>query len=70
MDSVMHRVPGMNAARLLFDRGLWFDGVVRGLVAELGLTTEEATLAAVAVTRERFERGQSPAADVSGTDRW
>ena len=57
----MERVPGINTARVLFDRGLWFDGVVRGLVAEVGLTTEEAILAAIAATRERFERAATAA---------
>jgi hypothetical protein len=47
-------IRGAEAASLLFEKGLWFDAVVRGLVEELGLTTEDATRAALASAAERF----------------
>jgi hypothetical protein len=41
----------------LFDKGLWFDAVVRGLVTELGLTEEQAIDAATAAAATRFASG-------------
>jgi len=38
-------------ATVLFDKGLWFEAVVRGLVREVGMTTEEAQRAAAAAAR-------------------
>jgi hypothetical protein len=46
-DSPEH-VPGVQAATLLFDRGLWFEAVVRGLRSELQFTDEQASKAATA----------------------
>ena len=46
-------VPGVHVAALLFDRGLWFDAVVRGLVLEHGFSTDEAREAAIAATATR-----------------
>ena len=53
----MAHIPGSHAATLLFDKGLWFDAVVRGLVTELGLSEDQATEAATAAAAERFESG-------------
>ena len=53
----MALIPGTHAATLLFDKGLWFDAVVRGLVTELGLTEEQAIDAATAAAATRFARG-------------
>ena len=49
----MAYIAGTQAATALFEKGLWFDAVVRGLIEELGLTNEEATLAARAAAHER-----------------
>jgi hypothetical protein len=51
-------VPGVHVAALLFEKGLWFDAVVRGLVRELGFSVDEATEAAIAATAKRL-RGSS-----------
>ncbi len=58
----MERTPGIEAARLLFENGLWFDGVVRGLVAELDYNEETAQDVARAALAERLhaEAGASP----------
>ena len=50
----MEHASGIEAARLLFDNGLWFDGVVRGLVAELDYNEEEAKDVARAALAERL----------------
>jgi len=50
----MEHVPGLEAARALFRHGLWFDGVVRGLVAEVGITEEQAKDAARIALAERL----------------
>ena len=47
-------MPGIAAARVLFDSGLWFDGVVRGLVAELDYDEEKARDVARAALAERL----------------
>jgi hypothetical protein len=51
----MEHASGIEAARLLFDNGLWFDGVVRGLVAELGYNEERAKDVARAALAERLD---------------
>jgi hypothetical protein len=48
--------PGARTASMLFDHGLWFEAVVRGLITELGFSTEAATSAAIAAARERASR--------------
>ena len=53
----MGNIPGTHAATLLFDKGLWFDAVVRGLVTELGLSEEQAIEAATAAAATRFASG-------------
>jgi hypothetical protein len=45
-DAGLEQVPGVEAATLLFDRGLWFEAVVRGLRSELEFTEEQAKQAA------------------------
>ena len=50
-------VPGVHLAAVLFDKGLWFDAVVRGLVRDLGLGIDEAREAAIAATARRL-RGE------------
>jgi hypothetical protein len=55
MTTRMEHASGIEAARLLFDNGLWFDGVVRGLVAELGYTEERARGVARAALAERLD---------------
>ena len=61
-DQCMERTQGIEAARLLFENGLWFDGVVRGLVAELDYNEETAQDVARAALAERLhaEAGTSP----------
>jgi hypothetical protein len=53
----MALIPGTHAATLLFDKGLWFDAVVRGLVTELGLTEDQAVEAATAAAAARHAGG-------------
>jgi hypothetical protein len=53
----MAHIPGAHAATLLFDKGLWFDAVVRGLVTELGLSEDQAIDAATAAAATRFASG-------------
>jgi hypothetical protein len=57
----MEYVPGVQVARTLFRHGLWFDAVVRGLMAEIGLTEEQAKDAARVALAERIA-AESPAA--------
>jgi hypothetical protein len=52
-DVGMEHVPGVQAATLLFDRGLWFEAVVRGLRSELDFTDEQAIRAATAAAALR-----------------
>jgi hypothetical protein len=42
----MRNIPGMSAASILYGVGLPYEAVVRALIAEVGLTYEEATRAA------------------------
>jgi hypothetical protein len=53
----MAHIPGAHAATLLFDKGLWFDAVVRGLITELGLSEDQAFDAATAAAATRFASG-------------
>jgi hypothetical protein len=48
--------PGTHAATILLDWGLGFDAVVRGLVAEIGMSTVQATRATNAAKAERLAR--------------
>jgi hypothetical protein len=48
--------PGTHAAVILFDHGLGFDAVVRGLVVEIGMSAAQATRATVAAKAERLAR--------------
>ena len=50
----MELVPGKQAAGAVFESGLWLDGVVRRLVAELGFTKEDSKNAAMAALAERL----------------
>jgi hypothetical protein len=52
-DVGMEHVPGVQVATLLFDRGLWFEAVVRGLRSELDFTDEQAIRAATAAAALR-----------------
>jgi hypothetical protein len=54
-DMSMEPTPGVRAAMLLFDRGLWFEAVVRGLRAELEFSDEAATRAATAAAALRLK---------------
>jgi hypothetical protein len=47
-------VPGVHVAALLFDKGFWFDAVVRGLVLDRGFSSDEAREAAIAATAKRL----------------
>ena len=55
----MAYVPGTHLALLLLDRGLWFETVVRRLVDELELTTDQAQRATLAAMAERNDREKS-----------
>jgi hypothetical protein len=50
----MEYVPGSHAASALFAIGLGFDAVVRGLVIEIGMTIDEAELAASAALADHL----------------
>ena len=62
MTMCMEHASGVEAARVLFDNGLWFDGVVRGLVADFGYDEEKARDVARAALAERLhaEAATSP----------
>ena len=57
-------VPGVHVAALQFDKGLWFDAVVRGLVLEQGFSTDEAREAAIAATAKRPRGSRAQLASV------
>jgi hypothetical protein len=46
--------PGVRTASVMFDHGLWFEAVVRGLIVELDLDEDEAFRAATAAARARL----------------
>jgi hypothetical protein len=52
----MAYVPGTHAATVLLDWGLGFDAVVRGLVAEIGMSAAQATRATTAAKAERLTK--------------
>jgi hypothetical protein len=54
-DLSMPNTPGVDAATILFDQGLWFEAVVRGLETELGFSAEQASLAAAAAAARRLD---------------
>jgi hypothetical protein len=47
---------GVYAAMLLFDAGLWFDAVARGLMTQLGMSATEAVRATRLAEAARAER--------------
>jgi hypothetical protein len=52
----MEYEPGVYAAMVLFDTGLWFDAVVRGLMAEIGMGPTEAVRATSLAEAVRADR--------------
>jgi hypothetical protein len=48
--------PGTHAATILLDWGLGFDAVVRGLVAEIGMSPAQATRATTAAKADQLAR--------------
>ena len=58
-------VPGVHVAALLFDKGLWFDAVVRGLVLERGFSIDEAREAAIAATAKRLRGNRAQFASLA-----
>jgi hypothetical protein len=53
--SRVDRTPGVHVASMLFDRGLWFEAVERGLRNEFGFTSEQAFCAATVAAALRIK---------------
>ncbi len=54
--SRLAHTPGVHVASMLFDRGLWFEAVERGLRNEFGFTGEQALRAATVAAALRRKK--------------